>query len=738
MLDKQTAYTKWLGIKVQDQPPTLYRLLGVDALESDLDTISYAADSRMALLRQFQIGDNAPLAEEILNELSKARVTLLNAEKKAAYDARLRQRIAAQSAAVGAPNTPTAPAVSSPPRAEAIAGPNRAAHVLPASSAVDLESMASEFRSTSSSSVARQKKKISPLVWVAVATSIALVVGTIIVVNSLSGGEDSPPANPAKAVASSTEPLKLPEHPVSVKPATTPSSDKPSSNPLNGEPNVVSSKPAEKITPDPIPAPTVVAPQVPTPPGSEKPSPSPPVDTPKPPVAVVPQTTDPTPAPTPDSSGNDASKKLAPPNADQIKRAEVAINGLYKKELAHPTKDFGQQLLRAAQGTKGDDAGQYTLLRKAIAVSAANDDIEAVNSAMESLDARFELNVLPIWVEVLESLSKRTDVSWKIQDVIGKAYERDDYKSAENLAELLLSSVRRAKDPAAIKTATTKVREAKAAQDEFEKAAGARLKLQERPTDPDANRIVGSFLCFVKKDWDRGVPMLALGDDDALKNVAILEREPKDDLAIGDAWNKIKGGQERSLYWYKKALPGLSGIQKGTVQKLVDEINDSLTNSLKGDWIVIFRASDPSIWNTNVNAGFDRFAVPLDTVRDDVEFLRMRADAKRVVIIGVTREQLGTSKDADRFGWNGTNDFGYGARTLGIFDKPDARQTARGVIRMRNGDGVVFSGWGFGIRTYIDDRQGYVWAGQEIPATVFEISVKSSPLQRAEQASLLK
>jgi hypothetical protein len=96
MLDKQTAYTKWLGTKVQDQPPTLYRLLGVDALESDADAISNAADSRMAFLRQFQIGDNAPLAEEVLNELSKARVTLLNAEKKTAYDARLRQRTAPQ------------------------------------------------------------------------------------------------------------------------------------------------------------------------------------------------------------------------------------------------------------------------------------------------------------------------------------------------------------------------------------------------------------------------------------------------------------------------------------------------------------------------------------------------------------------------------------------------------------------------------------------------------------------
>jgi len=738
MLDKQTAYTKWLGIKALDQPPTLYRLLGVDALESDADAISYAADSRMALLRQFQIGENAPLAEDILNELSKARVTLLNAEKKLAYDARLRQRIAAQSAVAGAANVPTGPAVSSLPRAEAIAGPGRAAQALPASSAIDLESMASEFRSTNSTSVGRQKKKTSPLVWVAAATAIELVVGTIIVVNSLSGGEDSVPANPAKAVATLTESTKPPEHPASVKPAVAPSSDKSSSNPVNVEPNGLSPTPDAKIAPAPIPDPTAVASQETAPPDSEKPSPSPPVDTPKPPATVGSAATEPMPTAVPDASANDATKKLAPPDADQIKRAEAAIKDLYKKELAHPTKDFGQQLLGVAQGTNGDVAGQYALLRKTIEISAANDDVETLDSAMEPLDARFELNVFPIWVNVLESMSKRTEVSGKIQDVIGKAYERDDYKSAENLAELLVASARRAKDPAAIKTATTQERDAKTAQDEFKKAAGAKLKLQESPADPEANRIVGSFLCFVKKDWDRGVPMLALGDDDALKNVARLERDSKDYVAIGDAWNKIKGGQERSLHWYKRALPGLSGIQKVTVQKLVDEISNSATNSFKGDWIVIFRSTDPSIWNTNVNAGRDKFAVPLDTVRDDVEFLRMRADVKRVVIIGVTREQLGTSNDAERFGWNGTNAFGYGAHLLGIFNKPDGRQPFRGMVRIKNGNGVDFSGWGFGIRTFIDDRQGYVWAGQEIPTTVFEISVKSSPLQRAEQAYLLK
>ena len=92
MITKKTAYEKWLGIKDHHQPPSLYRLLGLDDLESDPDIISNAADSRMGFLRQFQIGDNSALSIEILNEIAHARVILLNAAKKAEYDTTLRQQ----------------------------------------------------------------------------------------------------------------------------------------------------------------------------------------------------------------------------------------------------------------------------------------------------------------------------------------------------------------------------------------------------------------------------------------------------------------------------------------------------------------------------------------------------------------------------------------------------------------------------------------------------------------------
>ena len=88
------AYHRWLGISPKDQPPNHYRLLGIDVFEPDSDVIANAADKQMAHIRSFQAGEHSGLSQRILNEIAAARVCLLNPNKKAAYDERLRGQIA--------------------------------------------------------------------------------------------------------------------------------------------------------------------------------------------------------------------------------------------------------------------------------------------------------------------------------------------------------------------------------------------------------------------------------------------------------------------------------------------------------------------------------------------------------------------------------------------------------------------------------------------------------------------
>lgn len=84
------AYHKWLGIPPKDQPPNHYRLLGIELFETDAEVIEAAADRQMVYVQQRATGEHAAISQKLLNELSAARVCLLNSRKKAAYDITLR------------------------------------------------------------------------------------------------------------------------------------------------------------------------------------------------------------------------------------------------------------------------------------------------------------------------------------------------------------------------------------------------------------------------------------------------------------------------------------------------------------------------------------------------------------------------------------------------------------------------------------------------------------------------
>ncbi len=108
-------YRKWLGIPPEEQPADHYRLLGIARFESDPDVISNAADRQMVHVRSFQSGKFSALSQKILNELSTARVCLLDPAKRKAYDAELRKRT---SSGHGAPPPVPPPGQQAMPRVE--------------------------------------------------------------------------------------------------------------------------------------------------------------------------------------------------------------------------------------------------------------------------------------------------------------------------------------------------------------------------------------------------------------------------------------------------------------------------------------------------------------------------------------------------------------------------------------------------------------------------------------------
>jgi len=126
MTEQFDPYRKWLGIPPEEQPPHHYRLLGIGLFESDPDTIDHASNRQMTHVRSFQGGAQTEHSQRLLNELSAARVCLLDPGRKSVYDEWLRSHLNRLSA----PATPSTPrsadapmAAAPPPPASSPGGP---------------------------------------------------------------------------------------------------------------------------------------------------------------------------------------------------------------------------------------------------------------------------------------------------------------------------------------------------------------------------------------------------------------------------------------------------------------------------------------------------------------------------------------------------------------------------------------------------------------------------------------
>src|SRR6185503_5861887 len=118
---------------------------------------------------------------------------------------------------------------------------------------------------------------------------------------------------------------------------------------------------------------------------------------------------------------------------------------------------------------------------------------------------------------------------------------------------------------------------------EFERIGMAKVALARDPTDSAANLAVGRFLCLFKDDWAHGLPLLNQSFDATFTGIARLELKPRkdgaDQLELADRWwtaatkpmDALKPRfEKRAIHWYEAALPGLEGLSKVRVEKLVD------------------------------------------------------------------------------------------------------------------------------------------------------------------------
>ncbi len=108
--------------------------------------------------------------------------------------------------------------------------------------------------------------------------------------------------------------------------------------------------------------------------------------------------------------------------------------------------------------------------------------------------------------------------------------------------------------------------------------------LQSDPADADANLKAGQWICFIKGQWDQGLPLLAKGSNQALAELAKQDLatpgDAKQQVALADAWWNL-GEKEssankaaivgRARHWYQQAVDKTVGLDKARIQKRLQE-----------------------------------------------------------------------------------------------------------------------------------------------------------------------
>ena len=585
-------YHEWLGIPADEQPPNHYRLLGIPVFEQSSTVISHAADRQMAHLRTFQTSGRAAVSQELLNEVTAAKICLLNVKKKAAYDQALRAQLQSVDRA------------ASSPAAETMA---RGLDEIFAASAASAKPLAARRKA---------KKPHSSAV-----PQIIAVVGVAVVGAALalwwSSGRDQPSDNQvAKAAKFSQDNAPKRKSPPPAKPSTL----KPDDLPATARPL------SPKVTEDEQPSLAQSPPELG--PAAAQPREVKPASVAPPAASARPEDVEPR-------------KKIDPPSAEQQKPLLAAIDEVYQLGAANTRASkaaLARKLLEDGQKNTGNRAEQFAMLRRAGEIARDSSEPALMLEAVDSLNAAgFAIRPFRIKSQLLLELLDRPSnggpgqlaavaaSAVKFAEAAAAGGAVEDAENVLDAARAALIEARKqaqkaagdgrrlaliyAHNPAEKAESDKK---AQAAQEELETldaaanavaacsktlqqakreqeaVQAAQQQLTTNRDDPQACLTVGRWLCFTQDDWDAGLNLLAKGSDEALQTLARRGLEEARQRRRSGCTGRCLVGPGREgrapgenlpsktrEHWYRQALPDMQpNLVKARIEKRLTQAGE--------------------------------------------------------------------------------------------------------------------------------------------------------------------
>jgi hypothetical protein len=286
-------------------------------------------------------------------------------------------------------------------------------------------------------------------------------------------------------------------------------------------------------------------------------------------------------------------------------QARKLIGELYGEDYAsargNPTALAGlaRTLLQEARDTTDDDAGRYILLQEAAELAARAGDAPTALQAIDEAALDFAIKPADAFrakVAALATASKASALPDAYQAVVDAslllledALNADDYEPAQALLGTAEAAARKLKIVALVRSIQKRGQDLQKLQDAYAQIKPFADKLRSDPRDPAANLALGRYQAFTKGNWEKGLPLLALGSDVTLKALAAKDlaapQGAKAQLALGEGWWKAAGKATgdaktqlllRSFLWYQQAAAHLEGRARAAAEARMRTITEAI------------------------------------------------------------------------------------------------------------------------------------------------------------------
>jgi hypothetical protein len=257
------------------------------------------------------------------------------------------------------------------------------------------------------------------------------------------------------------------------------------------------------------------------------------------------------------------------------------------------------QLFQQGKEVKDDAAVRFVCFREARDLAAKANETGLALAIVDEISRGYDVDALLLKADVLglavaAATEKETGLALVdiIRPLLAEAVDLDHYKAAHQLGEAAVNAAKKARSPSLVLELQKRIEEIKGIEKSFAKVQGYLDRVQKNPKDEEAQHELAKYFAFGKKRWEKALPYFARCGDKVMEPLARADlRDPKDakeQTALADGWweqAKMEKDaarlaiQMRALYWYDKALPSLSGINRTKAMKRIEIVQDQLTGT---------------------------------------------------------------------------------------------------------------------------------------------------------------